>query len=124
VGSDRESLYVLFPNALDARNEVEPGKPLQLPRANWRVRAGGPAGANELLVLVADAPRDLSALPATKAGPFLKSLNDAHGRASLGALMTRSRLGTAECTGSNRRKAPAQCSDAFGAALLKLEEVQ
>ncbi|MBC5764587.1 caspase family protein [Ramlibacter albus] len=103
AGSDNQSLYVLFPNELDKANTVEPGKPLALPRDTWRVRASGPAGTNELLVLVTDAPRDLSQLPAAKLGPFIKSLNNQEGRANLGALLTR---------------------EPFGAAMFKIEETQ
>lgn len=125
AGSDNDALYVLFPNDLDGNNRVEAGKPLQLPRPNWRVRAAGPAGTDHLLVLVTDAPRDLAALPAAKAGPFIKSLNNAEGRASLGALMTRARpVAGTNCSGANRQKNLAQCSDAFGAAMVTIEEIR
>lgn len=123
AGSDNQSVYVLFPNDLDKNNAIEPGKPLVLPRADWRIKAGGPAGTNDLLVLVADSPRDLAGLPASKAGAFLKSLNNAEGRAGMGALMTRARAaGSAECSAANRAKNPGECSDAFGAAMFKVVE--
>ena len=125
AGSDNKSVYMLFPNDLDQNNKIEAGQTLQLPRANWRVKAGGPAGNNNLLVFVADGPRDLTQLGAGKVGPFSNSLNDAEGRAKLGALMGTSRLVTSQAceTASNRKNNPL-CSDAFGAAMVSVEEIK
>jgi hypothetical protein len=125
AGSDNKSLYLLFPNDLDQGNRVEAGQPLQLPRPNWRVKAGGPAGTDNLLVMVTDGPRDLTPLAASKAGPFVSSLNDADGRARLGALMSTSRLVTSqECTAPAARRSNPLCSDAYGASLISVEEVK
>ncbi len=124
AGSDNRSLYLLFPNDLDQGNRIEPGQKLVLPRPNWRVKARGPVGVDNLLVLVTDGPRDLSQLAASKAGPFVSSLNDTDGRAKLGSLMTTSsKVATQECS-SGSRKGNAQCSDAYGAALFSVEEVK
>ncbi|WP_342618489.1 caspase family protein [Rhodoferax sp. GW822-FHT02A01] len=123
AGSDNQSVYLLFPNDLDQNNRIEAGQTLQLPRPNWRVKAGGPEGMDNLLVVVADAPRDISALAASKAGPFMVSLNDAKGRAQLGALLTSAKANAA-CDGAIRRSNSALCSDAYGAALLAIEEKQ
>jgi len=124
AGSDNKSVYLLFPNDLDQNNKIEAGQKLQLPRPNWRVKAGGPAGTDNLLVVVADAPRDISKLAASKAGPFMVSLNDQNGRAQLGALLTSAKDGAAAaCTGTAARS-NALCSDAYGAALLAVEETQ
>ena len=125
AGSDNKSVYMLFPNDLDQNNKIEAGQTLQLPRANWRVKAGGPAGNNNLLVFVADGPRDLTQLGAGKVGPFSSSLNDAEGRARLGALMGTSRLVTSQaCESAGNRKNNPLCSDAFGAAVVSVEEVK
>ncbi len=123
AGSDDRTLQLLFPNDLDRDNRIEAGQPLALPRAAWRLRAAGPPGRNQLLVLVTDAPRDLAAL-GSKAGPFAQSLNDAAGRAALGTLLTQSRTAQdlQRCAAAGPRS-PA-CSDAFGAALIHVEEVQ
>ena len=121
AGSDNESVYLLFPNDLDSNNHIEAGQTLQLPRPSWRVKAGGPAGTDHLLVLVADAPRDLSQLAASKAGPFMDSLNDSTGRAQLGALLTNAQTAGSAACGSAAAGA-SSCSDAFGAALLAVEE--
>jgi hypothetical protein len=123
AGSDNQSVYLLFPNALDQNNKVEAGQKVQLPRSNWRVKAGGPAGTDNLLVVLTDAPRDISKLGASKAGPFVVSLNDANGRAQLGALMTTSQAGgSAQCRGAAARSNVALCSDAYGAAMLAVQE--
>ena len=125
AGSDNKSLYMLFPNDLDQDNRVEAGKQITLPRPNWRVRASGPEGKNTLLVFVADAPRDLKSLASSKAGPFISSLNDAQGRASLGSLMSTSALvSSQECTTASSRRNNPLCSDAYGATLVSVEEIK
>ena len=125
AGSDNKSVYMLFPNDLDQNNKIEAGQTLQLPRANWHVKAGGPVGHNNLLVFVADGPRDLSQLGAGMVGPFSSSLNDAEGRTKLGALMSTSRLVTSQaCESAGNRKNNPLCSDAFGAAMVSVEEVK
>lgn len=125
AGSDNQSLYLLFPNDLDQNNRIEAGQTVQLPRPNWRARAAGPAGKDSLLVLVTDAPRDLTALGGRKAGPFVSSLNDASGRARLGALMTTSQMVVSQaCQTAAARQSNPLCSDAYGAALLSIEEVR
>jgi hypothetical protein len=117
LGSDGQTLYLLFPNALDAGNAIRAGEALTLPRAHWTVGAGGPPGTDRLLVLVADGPRDLPALRGGLAGPFVQPLTDAHGRAQLQWLLgTNARQDAAGgCAGS-------ACSDAFGSALINVEE--
>lgn len=124
IGSDNQSTYLLFPNDLDQNNKIEAGQKLSLPRANWQVKAGGPLGTDNLLVMVADGPRDLSQL-LVKAGPFVTSLNDATGRAKLGALMSTSRMVSSQsCIDKVTRKNNPLCSDAFGAAMVSVEEVK
>jgi hypothetical protein len=123
AGSDNESVYLLFPNDLDPGNKIEAGQKIQLPRPNWRLKAGGPAGTDSLLVVVSDAPRDTSHLSISKAGPFMLSLNDAQGRAQLGALFTTSQAGgSSQCISAAARKNAALCSDAFGAVFMSVEE--
>ena len=125
AGSDNKSLYMLFPNDLDQNNKIEAGQILQLPRANWRVKAGGPVGTDRLLVMVSDGPRDLTPLAGNKAGPFVSSLNDADGRARLGALMTTSRVVTSQdCATPAARRSNPMCSDAYGATMVSIENVK
>ncbi len=124
AGSDNKSMYLLFPNDLDQNNKIEAGKQLLLPRPNWRLKASGPAGTDTILVFVADGPRDLTSLAGSKAGPFVTSLNDSTGRARLGALMSTSKtVTTQECSGAARKNNPL-CSDAYGAAMISVEEVK
>jgi hypothetical protein len=125
AGSDNKSIYMLFPNDLDQNNRIEAGQQLLLPRPNWRIKSGGPVGLDNVLVVVADAPRDLSSLASNKAGPFMTSLNDQHGRANLGALMTTSKFGaTQSCFSEMTRKNNPMCSDAYGASMIKVEELK
>ena len=124
IGSDNKSMYLLFPNDLDQNNKIDAGQKLVLPRPNWRVKASGPIGTDNLLVMVTDGPRDLTQL-SSKLGPFVSSLNDASGRAKLGALMTTSRLVTSQaCQSDATRKNNPLCSDAFGATMVSVEEVK
>lgn len=125
AGSDNQSVYLLFPNDLDSNNKIEAGQPLRLPRPDWRVKAAGPVGTDNLLVMVTDAPRDLSPLAANKAGPFVSSLNDAQGRAKLGALMTASQMGGSQaCSHLLKRQKTPLCSDAYGASMVAIEEIK
>jgi len=86
LGSDRKSFYLLFPNGLDSDNRIQANQRLSLPRPDWKLVAQGPAGTDQLLVLVSDTPRDLKALTASlpdASVPFTFSLNDLPGRAAL-----------------------------------------
>ncbi|MEN9889686.1 MAG: hypothetical protein RL559_1723 [Pseudomonadota bacterium] len=124
AGSDGKALYMLFPNDLDQNNRIEAGQTLSLPASNWRIRASGPAGTDHLLVMVADAPRDLTPLAGQKAGPFLMSLNDPQGRAQLGALMSTSKLVHSQaCRTPQQAAGNPLCSDAYGAAMVSVQEV-
>ncbi|MFO1329830.1 MAG: caspase family protein [Rubrivivax sp.] len=116
LGSDRESLVLLFPNELDPANRISAGETLLLPRPGWRLTAGGPPGEDTLLVMVTDGPRELATLSGGRSGPFARPLTDAQGRAQLQVLLGQNaRGGPASCQGSG-------CSDAFGSALITLQE--
>jgi hypothetical protein len=124
AGSDGKALYMLFPNDLDQNNRIEAGQTLKLPQGNWRIKSSGPAGTNNLLVMVADAPRDLTALGGRKSGPFLTSLNDSAGRAQLGALLTTSKVVSSQaCQSPASAKNNPLCSDAYGATMVQIREV-
>jgi hypothetical protein len=116
AGSDGQSLYLLYPNELATNNQVRAGQRVALPGKNWEVVAGGPAGTETLLVMVTDAPRDLSALAQEKTGPFMKTLLGGDGRARLQWILSNGTPGK-DCG----KPGAASCSDAFGASLLKLE---
>lgn len=115
AGSEDRSLYLLFPNALDRQHRIEPGQTLLLPRPSWRVVAGGPAGRNRLLVAVTDTPRDLGQLAGSVAGPFMAPLTNADGRHGLHRLLSEPPRAGEACR--------ERCADAFGAALIDIEEI-
>jgi len=127
VGSDGKTFDVLFPNQLDRNNLLDARQPIRLPRPNWELTAGGPAGTTRLLAIVADAPRDLSKLPLKPAGPF--SIVEANPLAARDIqLVTNSTpaAATDECQGGQAKRnlsIAKRCSNAYGAALVAVEEV-
>lgn len=113
LGSDSKSFYVLYPNGLDKENSIKAGQTLRIPKPDWEVKANGPVGTNNLLVLVSDSPRsldNLSMAEPTSAQPFTFALNDIGGRAALINFLTRS--------GGHGN------SESFGAKLLAVKEVK
>jgi hypothetical protein len=118
AGSDGQSLYLLYPNQLATDNRVRAGQRVALPGPGWDIVAGGPPGPETLLVMVTDAPRDLSGLGAERAGPFMKTLLDGQGRSRLQAVLANGTPGK-DCG----KPGAASCSDAFGAALLRVQTV-
>lgn len=128
AGSDQESLYLLYPNTADTDNHITAHTSLVLPRPHWRVLAGGPAGNDTVLVMVTDAPRDLSQLAGDKAGPFVKTLLTADGKSRLQWLLGQSEnADQSVCQqGGRTRNITVQvanaCSDAFASSLLQIEE--
>lgn len=116
VGSDRQSLYLLFPNDLDQGNRMSAQNTMTIPRQRWALRAAGPAGYDEILVIVTDGPRDLSSLAGTKTVNFTKPLTDAAGRAQLQRVFGTNARAGATCMSR------VGCSDAFGAAVLTIQE--
>jgi hypothetical protein len=119
AGSDGQSLYLLYPNDLSSANGVRAGQRLSLPGKGWEIVASDPPGTETLLVMVTDAPRELGTLGHEKAGPFMKTLLDDAGRARLQWLLSNGTPGPGCGTAGS-----AVCSDAFGAALLKVEAVR
>jgi len=106
LGSDRKSFYLLYPNGYDANNKIKANTAVTLPRPGWSVKAGGPAGKDELLVLVSDSPRDLKALSLsdpTSGAPFTYALTDLGGRSTLIDFLTgRGVQGRSESFGAAR----------------------
>jgi hypothetical protein len=112
MGSDERSFYVLFPNGLDNNNRVRAGQTLRLPGPSWQLQAAGPAGTNELLVMVTRQPRALGGLQsdaASAGSPFVTAAADAEGRQRL----QRALLGQGSAA-ANR----------FSAQRITVEEVQ
>lgn len=134
-GSHPDSFYLLYPNALDNRNQINAGETLSLPRPEWRIKAMGPEGRDHLLVLVTQNPRDFSAyaLPreyVNPAGAFQKVQTNSNALAAITRIASMSNslkqgVCQANASSGNRDLAVAQaCSDRFGAAWFTLDEVR
>ena len=111
LGSDAKSFYVLYPNGLDKNNSIKAGQTVRIPKPDWEVKAAGPEGTNNLLVMVSDSPRKLNTLTMaepTAAEPFTYALNDLGGRSALINFLT-----------SSDGK-----SESFGAKLVAIKEVK
>jgi hypothetical protein len=127
VGSDGKTFDMLFPNQLDRSNQLEVGQVLRLPRPNWQVVAGGPPGTTQMLAIVADAPRDFSKLALKPAGPF--SIVEANALATRDIQLVTMQAPSAageECAEQPAKRNLAvarRCSNAFGAALVAVEEL-
>jgi hypothetical protein len=130
-GTQADSFYLLFPNSLDSANAIKANQDLPLPRQDWSVTALGPKGTDHLMVMVADTPRDFSALtlPAeyvSKSGPFEKFQPSAQAVARVGQIATLSAaVAKKECQSeaANRDLGVARrCSNVFGASLVTVEE--
>ena len=113
LGSDAKSFYVLYPNGLDKNNVIKAGQTVRIPKPDWEVKAVGPVGTNNLLVMVSDSPRKLNTLTMaepTAAEPFTYALNDIGGRSALINFLTSS--------GTDGK------SESFGAKLVAIKEVK
>lgn len=127
AGSDGKTFDLLFPNKLDNGNFIQAGQSLQLPRPTWELTAQGPRGRNHLLVIVADAPRDLAKLPLINAGPFSVVETSSSGKRGI-QLVTASPAPVlqADCATPKQRTLAVGrvCSEAYGAALATVEEIE
>ncbi|MGE5467096.1 MAG: DUF4384 domain-containing protein [Ignavibacteria bacterium] len=125
VGSDGETFDLLFPNQIDRNNLVQAGETVRLPRPGWQLTAQGPKGKDVLLAIVADAPRDFAKAGLRPAGPF--SMVEAVAAKDIQLVTaTSAQADRDECnTGRQTRNIAIQksCSNAYGAALLTVEEI-
>jgi len=112
LGSDSKSFYVLYPNGLDQNNKILAGQTLRIPKPEWQIKSAGPAGTNQMLVMVSDSPRKLDQLvmaEPTASEPFTYALNNFEGRSALIRFLTSS---GADGT-----------SESFGAKIISVKEV-
>lgn len=70
IGSDDQTIDLLYPNTLDKDNRIAAGQTLELPRNGWDLEVQGPPGIDRLIAIVSDTPRDFSSLGMVAAGPF------------------------------------------------------
>ncbi len=115
-GTDRAHFYQLFPNGLDRNNRIRANVDMALPRSNWEMIAGGPAGVNRLIALVTPSPRNFTAAGLNTGQPFSEFDLQTAGRvfADKGSIPF-----AGEPVGC--RLDAAACS-AYGAALFEIEE--
>ena len=116
--SSAGDLLQLFPNQLDKRNQIRAQESLSLPRASWAMKAGGPAGTNQFVVLVSERERDFAATGIQYDGVF--------GQFSLPVLaaLEAGRASTAPppLLGKNVCEPNATCPDVIGVAGFKIVE--
>ncbi len=127
VGSDGKAFDMLFPNQLDSANAIDAGQTIQLPRPAWQIKASGPAGKNYLLEIVAESPRDFSKIGMQPAGPFsMVAANQSSSKDIQLVSGTSSSAGASECSEPPAKRTlqvQRRCSNAYGAAMVVLEEV-
>ena len=120
VGTDRQHLYLLFPNQVDADNRIAVNGRLELPRKGWSMVAGGPAGTNQFVAFVAENRRDFKAAGLVPTDPFAEFPLEAAARASQAASGVASPfLGTPVCPAGG-----SACSAVYGAAMFTIEEIE
>ena len=52
AGTEKSTVYLLYPNRIDRENRIEAGQTVLLPKEGWRITAGGPPGTNHLVAMV------------------------------------------------------------------------
>jgi serine/threonine protein kinase len=120
VGTERKHLNLLFPNAIDKKNQVKAYTPVSLPRRGWTMVAGGPAGTDNFVAIVSDNPRDFSAAGMKKVDPFAEFPLDEAARLAQSYMGEGSPLaGVPVCP-----KGAGTCSAAYGATTFSIEEVE
>lgn len=129
AGSDGNAFDMLFPNKLDGSNYIEAGQPMRLPRSNWEIVPQGPAGKDQLLVIVAESPRDFSSVGMKPSGPF-SSVGASLASAKDIQLVTgvSANAGSDICLNHAKTRnlgvVANQCSNMYGAAMLTIDEVK
>lgn len=116
VGTNRTDFQMLFPNGLDKQNRIGAGETLTLPRPNWAIEAGGPAGTNHFVVMVSEAPREFHAAGLVE-GEVFASFPAARAAQLQGAYTGATPLfaGVPAC-------AAGPCPGSYGAASFVIEE--
>jgi hypothetical protein len=118
-GTDKRHFHLLFPNRLDQANRIEAGAELALPRRSWQISAAGPAGTNHLVVMVSRHPRDLSQVGLRQTEEPIPEFDlgvAEHLWRARGPDAANPYVGVPMCA------APG-CADAYGAAMLAVQEL-
>jgi hypothetical protein len=119
AGTDKAHLQLLFPNGLDKNNRIDADATVTLPRKGWQITAGGPPGTNHIVTMVSREPRDFSNA-GLKAGETIPEFE--LGQAE--QVWRRTPARQAALAGAPRcANAAAVCDPAYGATLIRIEEV-
>ena len=119
LDTERQHLYLMFPNASDKNNKIVAGKAMSVPSPSSKWTAQGPAGLDQFVVIVSDAPRDFKAAGWQAGDPIGEFSFDSARR----AFETKS-VGSALFAGEVVCAANARCSGSYGAASFAIEELQ
>ena len=117
-GTGDPNLTLLFPNALDSQNRIEPDTELLLPRDTWKVDASGPVGVDHIVTMVSRSPREFSGAGLRPAKPLSTfDLDTVRQLWSPTLATTTPYAGTVQCGGAS------SCPVEFGATLIRISEV-
>ncbi len=119
LDTERQHLYLMFPNAGDRNNKIAAGKAMSVPSASSKWTAQGPAGLDQFVVMVSDSPRDFKAAGWQLGDPIGEFSMDVVRR----GFETKS-AGSALLVGEVTCAANARCSGSYGAASFAIEELQ
>jgi serine/threonine protein kinase len=120
VGTDKQHFYKIFPNAVDAKNRIDAGKELALPRPGWIMVSDGPPGADQFVAIVSEQPRDFADSGLVAVDPFAEFPFEAAAQLAASQPTGQSPfIGKVKCPDG-----AATCSDAYGAAVFTIEEVE
>jgi serine/threonine protein kinase len=118
--STSDELSLLFPNMLDKNNRIEPDQKLQLPRASWSVKAGGPPGVDRFAVMVSERERDFA-----DSGIFDDGIFPQFPLSELNALASRRGSGGPPLLAGKPVCEPAApCQDNYGMQMFEVNEKQ
>ena len=119
AGTDKNHMYLLFPNAIDKNNRVEANKEMVLPRKGWQITAGGPPGTNHIVTMVSRQPRDLSQAGLRASKEEIPEFDLARAESLWNSRTGNDNpfVGRADCA------AGAACDSSYGATLLTIDEV-
>ena len=121
-GTEKSHFQVLFPNQLDKNNRIEAGRDVVLPRKEWEIVAGGPAGTNHIVALVSRRERDLAATGLLRSTDAIPEYDLALA-AQRWAQRPPGQQGGASPFIGKALCATAPCDETYGAKLLEINEV-
>lgn len=119
LDTERQHLYLMFPNASDKNNKIAVGKAMSVPSASSKWTAQGPAGLDQFVVMVSEFPRDFKAAGWQAGDPIGEFSFDIARRA-----FAAKSGGPALFSGEVACGAKAPCSSSYGAASFAIEELQ